>query len=207
MLVSRLGDEAGAVDVSPAAGMSAGHEEPPSTGNTRARVGGREERAYSKPSGKLVTSMISCARCARKTTSRLNRGDELRAAAAQRIPKTSTAFSMGNWETVQHRKIPPDSDAGVERPNRIVASMLCIVSIMAADLRPHACWEGVQRRDRRNQHRSRAQSAPSNVTEALWRIVQLHRAACVAVAGQAQTSRGRAAGLPNAHLLALWYGF
>ena len=86
MLVSRLGDEAGAVDVSPAAGMSAGHEEPPSTGNTRARVGGREERAYSKPSGKLVTSMISCARCARKTTSRLNRGDELRAATVQRTP-------------------------------------------------------------------------------------------------------------------------
>ena len=95
MLVSRLGDEAGAVDVSPAAGMGAGHEEPSSTGNTRAQVGGREERAYSKPSGKLVTSMISCARCARKTTSRLNRGDELRAAAAQIIPKTSTAFSMG----------------------------------------------------------------------------------------------------------------
>ena len=48
---------------------------------------------------------------------------------------------------------------------------------------------------------------PAMSPEALWRIVQLHRAACVAVAGQAQTSRGRAAGLPNAHLLALWYGF
>ena len=48
---------------------------------------------------------------------------------------------------------------------------------------------------------------PAMSPEALWRIVRLHRAACVAVAGQAQTSRGRAAGLPNAHLLALWYGF
>jgi hypothetical protein len=95
MLVSRLGDEAGAVDVSPAAGMSESHEDTSSTGR-HVRKSADAKRAYSKLSGKLATSMISesCARCARKTTSRLNCGDELRAATVQRTRTTTTLNSM-----------------------------------------------------------------------------------------------------------------